>query len=182
MARNISTQLLTTGTVTRGWLGVTVQELTPELARSFGARDTRGVLVAEVVPDSPAARAGLQSGDIITEFDGKPVRNPTDVARAVGLAKPGHQARLTVWRDGGTRTLTARLDEAPGIATQARLGLQVAPVTPEVARELQLRSPQGVARAAGHRAAAARADGALRRPDRRAGLTATGATHHPALP
>ncbi len=127
MARNISTQLLTTGTVSRGWLGVTLQPLTPELAASFDARDTTGVLVSEVVPDSPAARAGLAPGDIIMEFDGKQVRNPTDLARAVGLARPGHQARLTVWRNGRTRTLTARLDEAPGIATRTQLGLQVAP-------------------------------------------------------
>src|SRR5207249_294485 len=71
MARTIYTELLDKGRVTRGWLGVQIQQLTPELAREFGVKDAQGVLVSDIVPDSPAAKAGIQRGDVLTEFDGK---------------------------------------------------------------------------------------------------------------
>jgi serine protease Do len=144
LARRISSELLATGTVTRGWLGVSLQPLTPELAESFGARDRKGALVSEVVPDSPAARAGLRAGDIVQEFNGRPVDDPGDLARAVGMARPGEDARLTVWRDRGARTITLQLGQQPGERAAARLGLDVRPVTPEVAKELGLDRADGV--------------------------------------
>ncbi|HSE92121.1 MAG TPA: trypsin-like peptidase domain-containing protein, partial [Methylomirabilota bacterium] len=144
MAKRISTDLLASGTVTRGWLGVSLQPLTPALASSFGLTDTRGALVAEVVPGSPAARAGLKSGDVITALDGETIAGPSDVARMVGLAKPGQERRLTVWRDKREVKIQTRLDQAPGERARSRLGLDVRPVTPDVAEELRLRSPEGV--------------------------------------
>src|SRR5947209_15183555 len=84
MARKIYTELQAKGRVTRGWLGVSIQPLTPELAKSFGAKDGKGVLLSEVVGDSPAAKAGLQPGDILIEFDGTKVGGPAGHKRTAG--------------------------------------------------------------------------------------------------
>jgi serine protease Do len=155
MARKIYTELSTKGRVTRGWLGVSIQPLTSELANSFGVKDTKGVLISDVVPDSPAGKAGLKPGDILLEFEGKRTEMPSDLQRAVGLADPGHEAKLKVWRDGSERTLTVKVGEAPDEReAQQRsgsrggapmvLGMEVRPITPEIARQLNLRSPEGV--------------------------------------
>src|SRR5207244_12598534 len=92
--RKIYTELIAKGKVTRGWLGVSIQPLTPELAKSFSAKDNKGVLISDVVGDSPAAKAGLQPGDILIEFDGKKMEGPADLQRAVGLANPGNSAKV----------------------------------------------------------------------------------------
>src|SRR5918996_512335 len=144
MAKRVSAQLLETGKVTRGWLGVVLQPLTPDLAASFGAQAKKGVLVSEVTPESPAAKAGLRSGDIVLEVDGRIVDSPGDVARAVGLADPGRKTKLTLWRDKARRTVDVVLGEAPGERQASRLGFEVRPLTPELARELDRRSTQGV--------------------------------------
>jgi serine protease Do len=152
LARKIYTELVAKGKVTRGWLGVSIQPLTPELAKSFGAKETKGVLISDVVPDSPAAKAGLQPGDILLEFDGKKMDGPGDLQRAVGLTEPGKAARIKVWRDQAEKTVEVRIGESPD-EREARtgpqrgrslLGLDVRPVTPEIARQLNLRSTDGV--------------------------------------
>jgi len=156
MARKIYTELVAKGRVARGWLGVSIQPLTPELAKSFGAKEAKGVLVSDVMADSPAAKAGLQSGDILTEFEGKRMEGPGDLQRAVGLAAPGASAKVKVWREQGEKTLDVTIGEAPSDDREARgsapaprparaaLGLEVRPITPEVARQLNLRSTEGV--------------------------------------
>jgi serine protease Do len=144
MAKRISTQLVEDGKVTRGWLGVVLQPLTPELAASFGAEGKKGVLISEVTPDSPAAKAGLKSGDILLEVDGRKVDNPGDVARAVGLTSPGTTTKLTLWRDKASKRVDVVLGEMPGERQASRLGFEVRPLTPELARELDRRSTQGV--------------------------------------
>ncbi|HEU4370514.1 MAG TPA: Do family serine endopeptidase [Methylomirabilota bacterium] len=154
MARKIYTELSTKGRVTRGWLGVSIQPLTPELASSFGAKDTKGVLISDVMPDSPAGKAGFKPGDILLEFEGKKTEAPSDLQRAVGLLTPGHGAKVKVWRDGGERTLEVKIGEAPdereaqaqrgGRGAPTVLGLDVRPITPEVARQLNLRVTEGV--------------------------------------
>jgi serine protease Do len=154
MARKIYTELSTKGRVTRGWLGVSIQPLTSDLANSFGAKDTKGVLVSDVVPDSPAGKAGLKPGDILLEFEGKRTEAPADLQRAVGLASPGQEAKVRVWRDGNERTLEVKIGEAPddreaqqrgsSKGTPTVLGMEVRPVTPEVARQLNLRTSEGV--------------------------------------
>ncbi len=144
MAKRVSSDLLSKGRVTRGWLGVSLQPLTPELAVSFGVKDGKGALVTEVVPDSPADKAGLRSGDVIVELNGKKVENPGALARTVALVPPGRDARLTVWRDKQERSLTVMLREAPGERQASRLGFEVRPVTADVARERGLRSRDGV--------------------------------------
>ena len=154
MARKIYTELSTKGRVTRGWLGVSIQPLTADLAASFGAKDTRGVLISDVVADSPAGKAGLKPGDILLEFEGKKTEAPSDLQRAVGLTNPGHEAKVKVWREGGERTLDIRIGEAPddreaqgqrgGRSAPTVLGMEVRPITPEVARQLNLRTNEGV--------------------------------------
>jgi serine protease Do len=152
MAKKIYTELLVKGKVTRGWLGVSIQPLTPELAKSFGAKDDKGVLVSDVMPDSPAAKAGLQAGDILLEFEGKKLEGPSDLQRAVGLAAPGTTARAKVWRDRGEKALELKIGDAPDEREAAAragrgkslLGLDVRPITPEVAKQLNLRSTEGV--------------------------------------
>ncbi len=153
MAKKIYTELLAKGKVSRGWLGVSIQPLTPDLAKSFGAKDTKGVLISDVVTDSPAAKAGLQPGDILLEYEGKKMEGPADLQRAVGLAAPGTAAKVRVWREQGEKTLEIKIGEAPdereargpgGPGTRSLLGLEARPVTPELARQLNLRSTDGV--------------------------------------
>jgi serine protease Do len=144
LARQISAQLIESGKVTRGWLGVVLQPLTPQLAASFGVEGRKGALISEVSPDSPAARAGLQAGDVVLEVDGQKVDSPGDVARGVGLAAPGRAATLTIWRDKASRPVRVVLGEAPGERQVTRLGFEVRPLTPEVARQLDRRSTDGV--------------------------------------
>jgi serine protease Do len=151
LAKRVYADLSVRGRVVRGWLGVSVQPLTAELARSFGAADERGVLVAEVVEGSPAQQAGLQAGDIIVEFNGKAVPGPDDLQRAVGLTEPGQPARLRVLRDRRERLLELKLGEAAGErepASRGRgrslLGLDVRPLTSEVARQHGLPASEGV--------------------------------------
>ena len=153
LARKIYTELQTKGRVTRGWLGVSIQPLTPELARSFNAKDTKGVLISDVVPDSPAAKAGLKPGDILLEFQGKKMEGPADLQKAVGLAEPGQEAKTKIWRDQSERTVDITIGEAPddreaqqrpSRATPSALGLDVRPITPDVARQLNLKSTEGV--------------------------------------
>lgn len=154
MARKIYTELSAKGKVTRGWLGVSIQPLTPELAKSFGAKDSKGVLISDVLADGPAAKAGLQPGDILLEFDGKKMEAPADLQRAVGLTSPGTAAKLKVWREKGEKTVDVKIGEASEEREAAMrggsqrgstmLGMEVRPVTPEVARQLNLRTSEGV--------------------------------------
>jgi serine protease Do len=155
MARKIYTELSTKGRVTRGWLGVSIQPLTAELARSFGSKDTKGVLISDVVPDSPAGKAGLKPGDILLEFEGKKTEAPADLQRAVGFASPGTDVKMKVWREGGEKTVDVKIGEAPdereaqqrgssGKAAPSALGLEVRPISPEVARQLNLKTSEGV--------------------------------------
>jgi serine protease Do len=153
LAKKIYAELTTRGRVARGWLGVSVQPLTAELAKSFGTREDAGVLVADVMDGSPAEKAGLKSGDIIAEFNGKRIGQPSDLQRAVGLTEPGTTARVKVLRDRGERTIELRLGEAPDDQEAAAkpagkakslLGLDVKALTPEVARELGVRGTEGV--------------------------------------
>jgi len=155
LAKRVASELRATGKVTRGWLGVSLQPLTPDLAASFGVKDARGALVADVSADSPAARAGVKSGDVILEFNGKKVDHPAALARAVAVVKPGETGALTVWRDHQQTSVTVKLGELPGDRAAASgtpgdsqgaagFGLAVQPVTPEIARQLGMKTATGV--------------------------------------
>ncbi|HSJ03627.1 MAG TPA: Do family serine endopeptidase [Verrucomicrobium sp.] len=115
MARGVMNDLISNGRVDRAYLGVMIQDLTPTLADQFKApADTQGALVGDVPAKSPASKAGLESGDIITHFAGKTVKDARSLKLAVANHKPGESADLKVLRDGTEKTLTATLGEQPG--------------------------------------------------------------------
>lgn len=122
MARSILDQLVKTGRVVRGWLGVSIQDLSPELAAQFGISEAKGVLVSDVLNDSPAERAGLERGDVIVGFDGKPVENPGQLRNVVAQTEVGKKALVKVIRDNRTRTVKVTVGEQP--RNLARAGIQ----------------------------------------------------------
>ncbi len=107
-ARTIIEDLMDDGVVQRGWIGVSIQPVTEQIAGSLGLPDEGGALVAEVMEDSPAAAAGLRPGDVVTGFAGEPVEELRDLTRRVADAPLGEETRITVWRNGETQTLTVR--------------------------------------------------------------------------
>ncbi len=113
MAMEVVDQLKSGGKVSRGWLGVMIQEVTADLAESFGLDRPRGALVAQVQEDSPASKAGLQASDVILMFNGMAVENSGDLPRMVGLVKPGTRIPLEVWRKGKTQQVSVVLGELP---------------------------------------------------------------------
>jgi serine protease Do len=113
VAMEVQTQLRSGGKVSRGRLGVAIQEVTKELADSFGLAKTQGALVASVEKGTPAEKAGIEAGDIILKFDGKPVLQSSDLPRMVGFTKPGVRASVQVWRKGTTKELTVTVGEMP---------------------------------------------------------------------
>ncbi|MDI6751177.1 MAG: DegQ family serine endoprotease [Rhodocyclaceae bacterium] len=128
VAMNVEQQLLAKGKVSRGRLGITIQEVDQALADSFGLDKPRGALVSSVEPGSPAAKAGLQSGDIILRFNGKEIAQSAELPMLVGGTPPGQQAQLEIWRKGASRTLTAALGEMkPATAKGDEAGAQEAP-------------------------------------------------------
>ena len=113
VAMEVVDQLKSGGKVSRGWLGVVIQEMTADLAESFGLDQPRGALVSQVQEDSPAQKAGLQASDVILTFNGKTVESSSDLPRMVGLAKPGTNVPMQVWRKGKTQQLNVVLGELP---------------------------------------------------------------------
>jgi serine protease Do len=113
VAMDVVAQLKETGHVSRGWLGVLVQDVTRELAESFGMSKPAGALVAKVLDESPAARAGIKVGDVILEFNDETVHYSSDLPPLVGRVRAGSDARLKVLRDGKTRSVRVRIAELP---------------------------------------------------------------------
>ena len=155
MAKSIIPQLKEKGTVVRGMLGVQIQVVTPELAKSFGLKEPMGALVAEVNPDSPAAKVGVQRGDIITEFDGTPIKEMHELPRLVANTAPGKSSTLKVLRQGKEKTFTvtiaemkpeqmSRFMEPQGEPEKSSLGMTVQELNPQIARGFQIRETSGV--------------------------------------
>jgi serine protease Do len=119
MAVDVADQIKETGSVSRGWLGVLIQEVTRELAESFGMENPHGALVAKVLDDSPAAAAGLEVGDVIVEFNGKPVIRSSGLPPLVGRAKVGKEAEVVVIRNKERRLIGVNIAELPTEITQA---------------------------------------------------------------
>jgi serine protease Do len=103
----------------RGWLGVAILELTPELAAQFGLTETKGVLVSDVMDDSPAKKAGFERADVITEYDGKPMDSPTHLRNAVAQTPIGRKVSIKVIRDKKTKTIEVTIAEQPKSLGQA---------------------------------------------------------------
>lgn len=113
VALDVSSQLKASGKITRGWLGVVIQELSKELAESFGMKNTDGVLVAAVEKNGPADKGGLEVGDVITKFDNKAIVTSGDLPRAVAAAKPGKTVAVNVLRKGSQKILNVNVGEMP---------------------------------------------------------------------
>ncbi|MFN2348454.1 MAG: DegQ family serine endoprotease [Thioalkalivibrio sp.] len=120
MARQVMDHLVEYGEVRRGRLGVTVQDLTPDLAEAFGLDQTRGAVVAQVEPGSAAERAGLKEGDVVLRVNDRRIRNATELRNAIGLLRVGSQVTLDVVRDNRRRTLTAEVAEIQSVRTEGQ--------------------------------------------------------------
>ncbi|HOK79270.1 MAG TPA: DegQ family serine endoprotease [bacterium] len=148
IAKKVFRELKSTGKVTRGFLGVYLQPLTEELASSFGLKETKGSLVSDVMPDTPAEKAGLKPGDIILEFNGRPVAEPKDLQKMVADAKVGETVTLTVWRDKKKISVQIKIAERPEEETIAKSesepsqktwrGLQVSDITEEMRKQFNI--------------------------------------------
>lgn len=176
LVRQVSEQLRTAGHVTRGFLGVETQPVTPSIAPGLGLPlDAKGALVAAVSPDSPAAKAGLQPGDVLTAVDGRGVGNPRELAQAVADHKPGDKAGISVMRDGAVRVMTVTLmampderqtaDSGEEGPRQGGIGLALAPLNPELRGRLDLGPDQRGALVAGVQPGSAAEQAGLRQGD-----------------
>ena len=152
VATDISNQLIASGKVSRGRIGVLIQEVTKELAESFGLPKPSGALVASVQKGGPAEKAGVEPRDVILKFDGKTVTSSGDLPRIVGATKPGAKVQMQVWRNGATKDITITVDELPadekpgarggkrGKApdTSNRIGLSLSELTAEQKKQLEV--------------------------------------------
>jgi serine protease Do len=163
MVRTVMDQIIRTGKVTRGYLGVTIQDITPELARAMKLGQTRGALVGDVDPNGPAAKSGLHSGDVILEVNGKSMQDGRELRLLVSSMAPGTQINMRVLQNGEPRNISLTLGElpmkesaanaagprqkstTPPPSSQPRFGLGVTNLTPDLAEKLDLpSSPKGV--------------------------------------
>ena len=150
-AKAVMAQLIAKGRVVRGWLGVVIQDVTDELASSFGVKEREGVLVADVMKGGPAETAGLRAGDVVVELDGTRIREVPDLQRRIAGVAPGQKVRLVVVRDGARQPVTVAIGEMPSeeptLLAQAGaegFGLQIEPLAPGAAERLNLPVSQGV--------------------------------------
>ncbi|AXO62528.1 DegQ family serine endoprotease [Ectopseudomonas chengduensis] len=153
VAMQVADQLKADGKVTRGWLGVVIQEVNKDLAESFGLDKPAGALVAQVLEDGPADKGGLQVGDVILSLDGKPIVMSADLPHLVGGLKPGEKAELDVVRDGSRKKLNVTVGTLPeegqelassgsaqgGERSNNRLGVTVVELTAEQKKGLDLK-------------------------------------------
>jgi serine protease Do len=154
LAEGIVTQLKTAGEITRGWLGVTIQDLKGDLAEYYGVKDKSGVLVASVVPGDPADRAGIQPKDIITEVDGNTVITSRDLTSLAAKLGVGETVRVTILRDGRPKNLDVKVGKRPLTMAAAsdhqqkekegEYGFQVTELTPDAAQRYNIKETSGV--------------------------------------
>ena len=122
LARSVMENLIANGHVTRGYLGVNIQNLTPDLAHEFNIKDAKGALVSGVVPDSPAAKAGLKDGDVVTQFNGNKVTDSRRLQLEVAATKPGSTVPVEILRNGDQKTIDVTVKQLPGTEELAQGG------------------------------------------------------------
>ena len=154
MAKSIVAQLKTSGEVTRGWLGVTIQDLKGDMAQYYGLKSNSGALVAGVVPGDPADRAGIQPKDIITQVDGKKITTSRDLTALAARLNVGDTARVTVLRDGRSKTLNVKVGKRPLTMAaisenqqkekEGEYGFEVTELTPQIAQRYNIDETAGV--------------------------------------
>jgi serine protease Do len=146
MVKSIMESLISKGKVVRGWLGVTIQRVTPELAKQFDLKDDTGALIGDVIEDGPAEKAGLLRGDIILEYDGKKIEEPYVLRNMVANSLPGEQHTVEILRDGKTSKLTITIGELPTDGQPVETdefqnvmkGITVQNMSPELAKKLRI--------------------------------------------
>jgi len=156
MARNVMEQIVEHGKVTRAYLGIVPQDVTPAIAKAFGDKDLTGALIGDVSPNSPASRSGLEKGDIILDLNGKPVGNSNDLRMSISMMAPDSTVTLRVLRSGSERNFTVKLGELPtteasveregkGPSSSALSGVSVEDLDAQSAKDLGLpANAQGV--------------------------------------
>lgn len=157
MVKIVMKDLIEKGKVTRGWLGVVIQDIDPALAKSFNVTVTEGVLVSDVQENSPAKEAGLERGDIITEYEGKPIRDVNHLRNTVAQTEVGKKVKMKVLRDGKEKELSIKIGEQPAELfalgpggtpplekEQKELGMTVQNLTKEIAKNLGIEDESGV--------------------------------------
>src|SRR5205085_9849821 len=154
LARSIMTQIKDHGQVTRGYLGVYIQPLTPELATNFGVKDTKGVLVSSVEENGPAAKAGVERGDVIREVNGEAINDPDALRFKVADLPPGSSLTLKVLRNGSEKNMSVKVGTAPSnqtasnaepssdSSTAGKLGVSIQDMTPQLSRQLGPNAPK----------------------------------------
>jgi serine protease Do len=160
VADQVKEQIVKTGKVEHGRLGIEVQNVDQSLAQSFNLASPNGALVAEVKPGSPAATAGLRAGDVILRFNGEPIISSGDLSARVHMALPGERANLEIWRDGQKRELTVRIESTDqsnsggtvAKSEKASLGVEVRPLTPQERKQAGVADGLLVEEASGHAA------------------------------
>lgn len=145
MAKAVMDNLIKKGKVVRGWLGVSIQPVTPDLAKQFNITDDKGALVGDVFEDSPAEKAGLQRGDVITEYDGKDVVDPSSLRNSVAGTPPGKKVTLKIVRDGKSQKVDITIAELPAEMQKLQGGFDnllkgviVQGLTPELKRSFDI--------------------------------------------
>ena len=149
LAESIMSQLIEHGKVVRGWLGVIIQDITPDLAEQFQVKEARGALVSQVFENSPAEKAGLQAGDIIIELNGKPVENVDDLRNRIAMVAPDSKVEIKTIRDSKSMTVSIEIGEQPEDMAQVSqksqepesektFGITVANITDEIRQRLNI--------------------------------------------
>ncbi len=151
MAKSILSDLKTKGSVTRGWLGVSIQNITPDIAENMKLGDKKGALVGQVFEGDPADKAGIKTGDIIIAIDGRPIQDTQELLRIVAALPVGKTVAIKVLREGSTKSLSLVIAERKETRTMAKagntseqLGMAVQEITPEMARHFGLSGKEGV--------------------------------------
>jgi serine protease Do len=153
VAKEILPQLRQRGKVVRGWLGVQIQALTDDMARTYRMKDNKGALISDVTSDSPAEKAGLKADDVVVGVDGKGIEDNSDLSRYIASKSPGTTVNLRVLRGGGEQTIAVTLGTFPeetadadeGAGHRGQLGMTLRNLTPDMADRLEIpRTSKGV--------------------------------------
>jgi serine protease Do len=153
LAKPLIPQLVNTGEVTRGYMGVSIQSITPELSKALKLEERQGALVSEVVPNGPAAKAGIRQGDVIVDFNGEAIKGSQDLPAVVAKTPIGKEVTVTLRRDGKTQKVPVTVGKLSsekmasaesGQAGQSQWGLQLQELTPQIARQYGLAEESGV--------------------------------------